>query len=1009
MNDELDPEVFGDLPDPENLDETAEDHDSADSAEGGSAPLYPFIRGLGGSEQFGTYLCQDPLQDQGQVVQKLFSEELTRERMDWVEVGMAHLQRAAHPGLALVRDFGYEGNQAFLVRDYVTGAPLIEAMARASLPDILQAFYQILEILDGLYLQGIHHLRLHPGNLFWAADASGAPGQIKITDFGLATWLDKKLPGQTQTVGIAPYTAPEYAMNPYPDTRADLYSFGIVLYQALAKRLPFTSADPVHLMQQQLSQDPAPLSEVIKAPKLLSDFVAKLLSRDPASRYRDPREALWALVDIIGTVPEQLRVPPAFSGPEEAFLFKKFAKLFRRIILQGRRWAFRGPRGSGKTYFARWIQRYFWINRKDVRFYRGEDLYDAKGETILHPKEPLFIIIDNADPEEVEAWLETKPYLHVVLFGEELKWAQEDPRWQFFAIENLSPEAVNQVYENSWTQLSEKKIQTMYRGHQGLAGGMVEQARALQRQKKLACRSQKYQLTNDSISQLVSLQSKGLSVTLSSLPETYQNIYSFLALSRVPLSVSNLQKWWQGDSKLLHAELLERCREGVLKRQLWLGQEYFSWDVLAPKRLEATMPEPMLTTWLSTLEELEWYDGALRVLQGCLGTERIREDSGWQLQWVQFAAEAGHFGEVLTRVTGAWVKSLPDSGKGIAFEALGKALNAGGKLEQAEAAFKNAFQQYRAVQDLPGQTRALIELGRILLEGGQQSNALKYFEQAMAFAEKIVESHPALLGRVQKSVGQLYEGATDHNQAEKFFHQSIETLFHTGRYRLLAESYQALADLFLKMGEPDQAESYAKEALIQARFKGSHQILGQCLLLLAEIEEQRGNLGWVQERLQQGVVALKRAKLLLPYGQALIKRAYFFENNRQLDRAQKDAQEVLKLGEKAKNYSLIGQGRLVMGKVYRRDLEKLDKAYQEFDLASEAFSKSQALKFSWECEFEKGEIERNRSNSAQARPHYEAALRMIDEYVATVSPQVHEAFLKDGKRERIEMAIKWLD
>lgn len=1008
MNDELDPEVFGDLPEPGDPDLGAEMSEGEVSDEAASGGLYPFIQGLGGSEYGGTYLCQDPLTQSGQVVQKQFSEEITQEKLDWVEVGMKQLQAAAHPHLALVRDFGYEGGQAFLVREYVPGSALLPAMRQASPEQILMVFHQILGALDYLFQEGLHHLRLSPGNLFWTTDARGQ-GQVKISDFGIGAYLDKKTPAQTQTVGVPPYTAPEYAMNPYPDTRADLYSVGVLLFQCLTNKLPFSGSDPVKIMEQQLSQDPPPVGDFISAPKGLNEFVAGLTHRDPMSRFRDPREALLALTALIKNHLSELRAPPIFSGPEETFYFKKYAKLFRRIVLQGRRWAFRGPRGSGKTYFARWVQRYFWINRKDVRFYKGEELLNAKGESILHPTEPLFVIIDDADDPEVEAWLETKPYQHVVLFGKELKWAESDSRWQFFELEPLSLEATVPLYQEQMEGVVEGDIQTLYRGHQGRPGPLVELARSWQDQGNLPWRGKAYDFQNAGLETLVKQQSKGLSPTLLTSPLEFRSALTLLALGKVPLSCANLKDLTGLEEPTLRGILIEACVKQVLRRQLWMGQEYFHWDTQEVKVLDEEVASDQLERWCEGLTGLDWYEGALNLIQGALGAKRIGADSSWQLKWVSWAAACGRYGDVMNRVTGPWVKGLEPLGQAIAFEALGQALVANQKGESALKAFKNAFTQYRSVEDLPGQTRILAQLGEWYLDQGDQGQALKFLEQGMSFAEKLKSSHPQLLGRLQRGVAQLYEAATDYEQGETYYQQSVDTLFSAQRYRELASTYQAMAGLYLKTGQPDQAESYAQEALTLARFKKAYFAEGQALMVLADLEEQRGHLVWVQERLQQAVASLKRAKRVLPYGKSLIKRAYFFENNRQLDRAAEDAKEALNLANKTGSQELLGQAHLVKGKVLRRDLDKLAEAKREFQAAQKIYGQKQQLQFSWECEFELGEIERNLGNLDQARQHYELALKQVDDYVAGVTPQVHEAFLKDGKRDRIEMAMKWLD
>jgi tetratricopeptide (TPR) repeat protein len=225
----------------------------------------------------------------------------------------------------------------------------------------------------------------------------------------------------------------------------------------------------------------------------------------------------------------------------------------------------------------------------------------------------------------------------------------------------------------------------------------------------------------------------------------------------------------------------------------------------------------------------------------------------------------------------------------------------------------------------------------------------------------------------------------------------------------LAESFARFARLELLRDELQSSEYYGGEALSLAIFHRAWRLQGEIYLLLAELEETQDRPAQTVERLNQAVFALSRTSHALLHARALARRAYFLEMQRRLDQAEQDCQKVLKFAKGKDVPELDGQARLVLGKIRRRNQEKLNEAVEQFTKAKESFERSRNLKGAWECEFERGEVERSRHNSQAARSHYEEALRILDRYLADLAPKVKERLMKEGKRDRIEMAIRWLD
>lgn len=992
----------------EDYEEEAEESAEEPGAEA-YAGQYPILKSLGGGEDVGTFLCQDPSREGVQVVQKRFSEKISNDINDLVECHLAALGRLSHPNLALILDAAWEEGEAFLLREYVSGNPLFQAVAPFKLEQKIEVLFQLLGALEYLHSRNVHHLNLKPENLFLVSDGAYPLGRLKVTDFGIADILhgpDSGI-GEGSNVGTPPYTAPEYAIRPGPEPRADLYSVGVIAYEIIGGRPPFEGSDPVTLLQAQLKSDPPPLSRLVKSlPKGLSDWVDRMVSRDLQKRFANPAEAKFALEQAVKRFQASDSLP--FLAPDKVFRYKNNVKMFRRIALQGRKWAFEGKRGSGKSFFARWIQRYFWINQKPVRFFHGEDLPLLQGDMVLNPSEPTFVIIDDADRAPVKAWLGNRPYVHVVIFGEDLTWAKEDSQWQFFPMENLSKEDLKPALESAYGSLDEKTLGELEKHNKGVPALMVRQGRDLYREGVLQREPGGWKFSSSKYFQSDSAaHGVVIGTLLPNLDQSYRRILSLLALVQIPLCAAEVAAYLNGTESGIRTQMLALAFEDLLERRIFMGEEYFQANIPVPVRLDDSVEESEVRTWIGALEVSGWFAAGVMAINRYFSEDRIKKDSDLVLLRAKLLMESGNHNEVLKWITSPFVGTLSGLDKGRAFEILGRSLEALGRDPQAESAFKNAFNQYRSDSDTAGQARVLRDLGLMTLKAHDQERALKFYGQALAMAEKD-EALGVLLGSIHLQVGDLYTAATDYENAETQYQSSIELFQHSPSQAMLGRAYLQFAKVNWERGESETAEYYAREALRLALFKEDRVLQGDIYLFLSILEEARSNQGTVLERLNEAVFALSKTADKSSYAGALLNRAYFYEVNRQIQAAEEDGREALNMAQVLKDPSLIGRSHLVLGKIRRRDTERLKEALKQFELARDEFEKSQDLKWVWECEFEKGEIERNRNKPEVARGYYDQALRALDGYAQHLSPEAKERFLKDGKRDRIEMALRWL-
>ena len=113
---------------------------------------------------------------------------------------------------------------------------------------------------------------------------------MKVADFGIARAMnsatESNLTQVGSVMGTASYFSPEQAQGAQPDPRSDLYSLGIVMYEMVAGKPPFTGENPVAIAYKQVHDQPTPLNKIVEGiPRPFEAIVAKLLAKDPKLRY----------------------------------------------------------------------------------------------------------------------------------------------------------------------------------------------------------------------------------------------------------------------------------------------------------------------------------------------------------------------------------------------------------------------------------------------------------------------------------------------------------------------------------------------------------------------------------------------------------------------------------------------------------------------------------------------------------------------------------------------------
>jgi len=281
-----------------------------ESLEGRQIGSYNILSLLGRGGMGEVYLAQDSKLDR-KVALKFLPEELEQDSTARKRFLREAKSAAAldHPFICHIHEVGEAEGKSFISMEYIQGETLSQKLTEGPLPlkNALQTAVEIAEALEAAHKNDIVHRDLKTSNIMLTPE-----GHVKVMDFGLAKRVTPPegqeeeittvLTKQGSTLGTIPYMSPEQVRGQEVDTRSDIFSFGVVIYEMLSGLNPFKKGAAMDAATAILSETPPPLTRYTDdIPVLLQHTIKKMLAKEPDQRYQSIHEVRTNLGELIVT------------------------------------------------------------------------------------------------------------------------------------------------------------------------------------------------------------------------------------------------------------------------------------------------------------------------------------------------------------------------------------------------------------------------------------------------------------------------------------------------------------------------------------------------------------------------------------------------------------------------------------------------------------------------------------------------------------------------------------
>jgi serine/threonine-protein kinase len=276
--------------------------------QGASGKAYRITSGFYGGANATLYKAEDP--EKNPVIAKVFWRGLAPNSPPWVLFQQE--QRTAevlnHRNIVRTLDRGLRSGYPFTIIEYLGGGTLrdwLRSHDRLPGQDILSIASQLADAIDYAHSRGVIHRDIKPGNVLFESDPEG---RVALSDFGIAVILGAVERDITaaggEFSGSPGYIAPELIQGSPPTIKADIYSFGVVLYEMISMAVPFDEQrDVLSIIRAKTERDAPDIRQFRQdVAEKIAERLSQVLSREPASRPVSARAVLSGIEDLLRNV-----------------------------------------------------------------------------------------------------------------------------------------------------------------------------------------------------------------------------------------------------------------------------------------------------------------------------------------------------------------------------------------------------------------------------------------------------------------------------------------------------------------------------------------------------------------------------------------------------------------------------------------------------------------------------------------------------------------------------------
>ncbi len=296
------------------------------------AGRYEIIEELGKGGMGAVYRVEDT-QAKEEIALKLIKPEIAAEKktIERFRNELTTARKIRHKNVCGMYDLNEEKGTHYITMEYVPGEDLKSFLKRSGHLTISKAISISKQVCEGLseaHGSGVVHRDLKPANIM--IDKSG---NARIMDFGIARTIKAKgITGEGVMIGTPEYMSPEQAEAKAVDTRSDIYSLGVILYEMITGRLPFEGGTPLSVAMQHKGETPKDPKEFNpQIPGDLSQLILKCLEKDKEIRYQSAEELQSELENVKKSIPTTDRLIPKRKLETKATIELKW----KNIIIYG--------------------------------------------------------------------------------------------------------------------------------------------------------------------------------------------------------------------------------------------------------------------------------------------------------------------------------------------------------------------------------------------------------------------------------------------------------------------------------------------------------------------------------------------------------------------------------------------------------------------------------------------------------------------------------------------------